>query len=1732
MITYKKKVRDFNKSNKKEETKYVSWLSFITFHWVTRLLNNLKKDEIEFPKIRKNDNIEYYVSKLEQNSRNISVKESDFNNNFYKKKNFNTEDHYAFEKPRKNEEYNVYYSSIVLSIFKTFKFHIISIFIFNILHTLFVISSGGCIDKYMRLLKGEMIPSFPLFLNNSKLLFGLFVVILLASEFFFDSILNFYYYELLVNMEVSVMHFLYKINLYSYDNNLINDYIYKSRGNFLDFREDKIKKSTSCDTIDSNFSCKNTFCRENYGNKYSKKYYIINFFKKKKKVKEEEKIEDASDISIYNVMFMDTPSLVLFIGSIIQLSNIFVKFYMSFYVFYLKMGYDAVINGILLSVVLYSTMILFEFLPILFKSKYLKYRDRRIDNMHHVLKEFKLIKMFNWESIAFNYVNYFRKKEMKLYKIRLYLGTIGIYINAISADIIEVVLFFFFLREKLNNQKEINFGSIVVPLFVYKSLISSVSNFPNLMNSLMEGVVNIRRINKYIFHHLYYKDINNYFKYISKSNNYYNITKFEAFLENEEVENFKNRQNHNHKKSTFVKFFTFFFFNKRKKNINTINRKILAGLDHDINEYIEKKYFEFTVNCEGTYNTIHHNGKDNNNNNSSSIVKEKENDEMIKLENCSFNLIKKYHNKCGNYILKNINFNLKNNTLAIIIGNVGSGKTSFFQSILGNLKLTYGSMYTKNFLCNMPILYVPQNTWVPFGNIRSMILFGNEYDSFIYRHTIMQSHLFHDIKSFKNEDMRYINDEHNLSKGQKTRICLARALYHHYIHMHKLSSDYKEERNIGKEVKRGLNTYDITNDNNNNKINTVIQKVPFTSYVKNCLREKNISYLYLLDDVFMSLDPSISKNIFYNLFCREEENKCFKDNCSFITTMNEDTFEIFLTNEILNNIQYKVDIYELENCTLHYRGDIFKYIKENNLNINKENNLNKKKLRIEDIKLKFDFNGEECNNENDDMQYNKVTLPKGPKVNYSYKINNSFTQHNIESTVITSCLEDDKMNSNNKNKNGDDANKKFIEEENNLLVNENINKNLSLELENSDGVDISYIADNKDESFFKGNIQLKTYIWYLKYVGYVLLLYIVFFMLISVFTEEIKNFMLYMISIISRNDKKYTDEILQQQAKYLQLFVLLPIISLIASFICFMLIIHGTLLSAIRVHTNVLLTILHVPMHVYYNNNLGNIINRFITDIYSLDYGFLKRIYKAVFVFFRLFLSVILLICMMKDTIFIFPCIAILIYFFVFKKFSEGFKEAQRGYLRAQSPLCSMYSNTIIGKNIINLYRKNAYFLSIYEDYIASFKNYNLLKWSITIWASFYTKFIVLILTTYFIMYPHLFFNTIPNFHKETNYEKIISTIGYCITFSSRIGIIIKILLCDCTYIEKEMCCVQRLEELSKMPKEEHFLDVENEERILKYKEKGKKNISDYLDEKISFSKNMDVFYVDESKKKYGIYLENVCVSYKRKVLLDKKNNTYCYVDEELSLKNINIYALKNQKIGIIGKSGSGKSTIILSVLGLLHTNEGKITIEGRDIRTFKGEKKNDIIGILPQSSFVFFNWNIRMFIDPYQNFSDEEIVDAFRLIGINLSFKDLDKYIYKQKEKENKDRKSAKEKINDLTNIITLTDECIRYLSLVRLFLNRHKYKLILIDEIPIVNFNKIDSKCNNFFVGKIKPFNYIIRNCFPNNTVIIISHNANALSCCDFIYVIRKGEVAYRCDCKSIRTQSELANMLEKDD
>ena len=109
---------------------------------------------------------------------------------------------------------------------------------------------------------------------------------------------------------------------------------------------------------------------------------------------------------------------------------------------------------------------------------------------------------------------------------------------------------------------------------------------------------------------------------------------------------------------------------------------------------------------------------------------------------------------------------------------------------------------------------------------------------------------------------------------------------------------------------------------------------------------------------------------------------------------------------------------------------------------------------------------------------------------------------------------------------------------------------------------------------------------------------------------------------------------------------------------------------------------------------------------------------------------------------------------------------------------------------------------------------------------------------------------------------------------------------------------------------------------------------------------------------------------------IEFKNVSFSYTGVENNLENISFRLEKGQTLGILGATGSGKSTIINLLLRLYDPDAGQILIDGRDIRTIPAEELRAKFGVVFQNDFVTegdIAGNIRFF----RELSDDALTRA-----------------------------------------------------------------------------------------------------------------------------------------------------------
>ena len=112
--------------------------------------------------------------------------------------------------------------------------------------------------------------------------------------------------------------------------------------------------------------------------------------------------------------------------------------------------------------------------------------------------------------------------------------------------------------------------------------------------------------------------------------------------------------------------------------------------------------------------------------------------------------------------------------------------------------------------------------------------------------------------------------------------------------------------------------------------------------------------------------------------------------------------------------------------------------------------------------------------------------------------------------------------------------------------------------------------------------------------------------------------------------------------------------------------------------------------------------------------------------------------------------------------------------------------------------------------------------------------------------------------------------------------------------------------------------------------------------------------------------------------------------DSILVLKNINFVIEPGQKIGIVGRTGSGKTTLCLSLFRILEPSTGKILIDNQDISKIGLELLRDSIAFIPQDPKLI-DGTLRENIDPFGEYTDDEIIFQLNLIGLAYLLDDDD---------------------------------------------------------------------------------------------------------------------------------------------
>ncbi|XP_062927402.1 canalicular multispecific organic anion transporter 1 isoform X1 [Mobula hypostoma] len=364
-----------------------------------------------------------------------------------------------------------------------------------------------------------------------------------------------------------------------------------------------------------------------------------------------------------------------------------------------------------------------------------------------------------------------------------------------------------------------------------------------------------------------------------------------------------------------------------------------------------------------------------------------------------------------------------------------------------------------------------------------------------------------------------------------------------------------------------------------------------------------------------------------------------------------------------------------------------------------------------------------------------------------------------------------------------------------------------------------------------------------------------------------------------------------------------------------------TIAATRDLHSRLLHNILHLPMSFFDTTPTGRIVNRFAKDIYTIDEAIPMSLRSWLSCFFSV-LSTLLVICLATPyfTIVIVPLA--IFYYFVQRFYVVTSRQLRRLDSVTRSPIYSHFGETVTGLALIRAYGHQTRFLAL-NDKIVDDNQKCVFPWIISNrWLAIRLEFVGNVVV--------LFAGVLAVVARGSLQSGVVGlSISYALNVTQSLNWLVR----QTSELETNIVSVERVAEYSQLENEAPWV-LENRP------EKG-------------WPSKGEIRFVDYE------------VRYRPEL--------------DLVLQGFSCDIRTNEKVGIVGRTGAGKSSLTNSLFRIIEAAGGKILIDGLDISTIGLHDLRQRLTIIPQDP-VMFSGTIRMNLDPFNTYSDEEVWRALEL--------------------------------------------------------------------------------------------------------------------------------------------------------
>ncbi|XP_067242984.1 canalicular multispecific organic anion transporter 1 isoform X1 [Chanodichthys erythropterus] len=458
------------------------------------------------------------------------------------------------------------------------------------------------------------------------------------------------------------------------------------------------------------------------------------------------------------------------------------------------------------------------------------------------------------------------------------------------------------------------------------------------------------------------------------------------------------------------------------------------------------------------------------------------------------------------------------------------------------------------------------------------------------------------------------------------------------------------------------------------------------------------------------------------------------------------------------------------------------------------------------------------------------------------------------------------------------------------------------------------------EAMETGRVKFSVYLQYLRSMGwcYVSLSFVFYFIQnVAVIGQNL------WLSEWTNDAEKYFNETYPNHIRDMRIGVFGGL-GLAQGFLVFLgtiLLADGSISASRTLHTNLLSNILRVPMVFFDTTPSGRVVNRFAKDIFTVD-EMIPMSFRSWILCLLGVLGTLFVICLATP---IFTAVVVpmaVVYYFVQRFYVATSRQLRRLDSVSRSPIYSHFGETVSGISVIRAYGHEQRFLKRNEDTIDQNLK-SVYPWIVS------NRWLAMRLESLgnLVVFFSALFAVISR--DSLNSGLVGLSISYALNVTQTLNWLVRMT----SELETNIVAVERVNEYTEIKNEAPWVTSNRPP--------------------------------DDWPSAGNIRFENYKVRYRPEL--------------ELILHGITCDIESTEKIGIVGRTGAGKSSLTNCLFRIIEASEGRIIIDGVDISTLGLHDLRSRLTIIPQDP-VLFSGTLRMNLDPFQKFSDEEIWNVLEL--------------------------------------------------------------------------------------------------------------------------------------------------------